>query len=273
MGHSVQFFTDQEIIEMWLFGKADRTQIEYRATIKEFQSITRKALADIDLRDLQDFSKSLENRGLKPTSIARHVKSIKSLFSFAAKQTHIPFNVAAALQPPKVSTELAGRILTREQVQSIIENAASDRDRLFILCLYALALRLFEACGLKWADFSIQGTGKVQVMVRGKGGKVAPVVVPTSIWEQLQILRGDSDLVFGFGQRTGHDIVKTAVRRAGMDGKISAHWFRHSHARHAIEAGAKIHVVRDTLRHSSIATTNWYLESFPDESSSDYLGF
>jgi integrase/recombinase XerD len=132
---------------------------------------------------------------------------------------------------------------------------------------------LFEACGLKWADFSVQGSGKVQVMVRGKGGKVAPVVVPTAIWEELQSLRGDSELVFGFGKRTGHDIVKAAVRHGGLDTKISAHWLRHSHARHAIEAGAKIHVVRDTLRHSSIATTNWYLESFPDESSSDYLGF
>jgi site-specific recombinase XerD len=265
--------TDQEIIDMWLYGKADRTIVEYRATVREFQALTRKSLADIDLQDLQGFSRSLEQRKLKATSIARHVKAIKSLFSFAAKQTHIPFNVAAALQPPKTSTDLAGRILTRAQVDLLIESATGERGRLFILCLYALALRLFEACNLEWQHFSVQGSGKVQVMVHGKGGKVAPVVVPNSVWEKLQVLRGDSAKVFDFGKRTGHDIVKQSVARAGLDSKISAHWLRHSHARHAIEAGAKIHVVRDTLRHSSIATTNWYLESFPDESSSDYLGF
>jgi integrase/recombinase XerD len=61
------------------------------------------------------------------------------------------------------------------------------------------------------------------------------------------------------------------VRESSLNEKISAHWLRHAHARHAIEAGAPIHVVRDTLRHSSIAVTNAYLESFPDQSSADYL--
>lgn len=256
---------------MWLHGKAQRTIVEYQADVQQFAQFVGKPLAEVALEDLQAFATHLEQRNLKDSSRTRKINAIKSLFTFAAEQTHIPFNVAAALKPPKTSPNLAGRILTKEAVVKIINAGATDRDRLFLLVMYAIATRISETCTLRWQNFTIQSNGKVQVSIHGKGGKVAPVLVPSSVWEGLQTIRTDNDRVFPFSRRTGHNIVKQAVKRAGLDPRVSAHWFRHSHARHAIEAGAPIHLVRDTLRHSNISVTNWYLESFPDQSSSDYL--
>ncbi|MDQ3605818.1 MAG: site-specific integrase, partial [Gemmatimonadota bacterium] len=52
---------------------------------------------------------------------------------------------------------------------------------------------------------------------------------------------------------------------------VSPHWFRHAHASHALDRGAPAHLVRDTLGHGSLLTTNAYVHARPDESSAHYL--
>lgn len=256
---------------MWLHGKAKRTIKDYQRDVEQFTQFVQKPLPEIELSDLQSFATDLNQRDLKPASITRKINAVKSLFTFAAEQAHISFNVAAALKPPKVSSSVAGRILTKEEVQQLINAGATERDQLFMLLTYAIATRISETCSIRWEDFTIQSNGNVQVMIHGKGGKDAPVLVPKPVWEGLQALRGESEFVFPISRRTAHDIIKRAVKAAGLNPKISAHWLRHAHARHAIEAGAPLHIIRDTLRHSNISVSNWYLESFPEESSSNYL--
>ena len=265
--------TDLEIIEMWLHGRSKRTIESYQIDTRQFLEFVDRPLAEVGLEHIQGFATHLEQRGLKASSQSRKLNAVKSLFAFATQQAHIAMDIAAAIKPPKVSTNYAGRMLTREEMNRIIEYAASERDRLFLLITYAIALRASEACNLKWEDFTVRSDGKVQVSILGKGNKTASVIVPVNVWNQLQVLRGESKRVFNFGRRTAHDIIKKAVKNAGMNEKISLHWARHSLARHSIEAGCPLHIVRDTLRHSSVQTTDHYLQSFPDQSASDYLQF
>ena len=66
-------------------------------------------------------------------------------------------------------------------------------------------------------------------------------------------------------------IVKKSAMRAGIKKAVSPHWFRHAHASHALDRGAKISLVQSTLSHSSISTTGRYLHAKPNECSSTYL--
>ncbi len=61
--------------------------------------------------------------------------------------------------------------------------------------------------------------------------------------------------------------------RAGLRNasEVSPHWLRHAHASHAMDRGARIHLVQATLGHSDISTTGKYLHARPDESSALYL--
>ncbi|KVW47323.1 integrase [Burkholderia ubonensis] len=52
---------------------------------------------------------------------------------------------------------------------------------------------------------------------------------------------------------TRHPALAAKLRRA------SPHWLRHTHATHALDAGVDLVVVRDNLRHASVATTSTYL--------------
>ncbi|HYQ91573.1 MAG TPA: tyrosine-type recombinase/integrase, partial [Candidatus Competibacteraceae bacterium] len=68
-----------------------------------------------------------------------------------------------------------------------------------------------------------------------------------------------------------HRIVRAAARRAGLTMPVSPHWLRHAHASHALERGAPIHLVQQTLGHASVATTGVYLHARPGDSSALYL--
>jgi integrase/recombinase XerD len=262
--------TDDELIESWLHDRPHNTQDGYRRDIRQFRKLIGKSLTTTTLEDIQRFSTYLQQADLKETTRRRKLNAVKSLFSFATRQAHTPANIAAAIRLPKTHHNLAGRILKRDETLRLIESGTTERDRLFLLLMYAIGARVSEMCALDWENFSEQSSGKIQVTIQGKGEKMRTVLVPLSVWVKLQSLQGESRL-FPFTRQEAHSIIKEAVKRAGLNPKISCHWLRHCHARHAIEGGAKIQIVRDSLGHSSISVTNAYLESFPDESSSDFL--
>lgn len=49
------------------------------------------------------------------------------------------------------------------------------------------------------------------------------------------------------------------------------HFFRHAHASHALDNGAPIHVVQQSLGHANVATTSRYLHVRPNQGASQFL--
>lgn len=147
-----------------------------------------------------------------------------------------------------------------------------------------------------------------QVTFFGKGRKTRTVTLYSKVWslivrlnkeEQEQGFGGPDDPVFrsqkgGCLSRTQiWRIVKRAAVRSGikvtektrsdgvvkrdehgdpiMTSEVSPHWFRHAHASHALQKGADLELVRETLGHESIETTKTYLHAQPGKSSSYYV--
>jgi site-specific recombinase XerC len=50
------------------------------------------------------------------------------------------------------------------------------------------------------------------------------------------------------------------------------YWFRHSHATLAIEGGCDLHLLQQSLGHSSLEITSKYLHARPNQGSSQFLG-
>lgn len=106
------------------------------------------------------------------------------------------------------------------------------------------------------------------------------ILLSRETWQALVSLRTDQDgddaPVFvsrkrcALQRRQVARIVQAAGERAGLVG-LSPHWFRHARASHALERGAPIHLVSQTLGHASVATTGTYLHARPDDSSALYL--
>ena len=67
----------------------------------------------------------------------------------------------------------------------------------------------------------------------------------------------------------GARMLYKAAHEAGV--QLSPHWFRHAHATHALNHGAPIHVVSQSLGHANVATTSKYLHVNPTVGSSQWL--
>jgi integrase/recombinase XerD len=264
---------------MWLHGKAAPTRRAYQHEAARFVGFVDGApLPAVTLGDVQAYADHLGASGLAPASQVRALAALKSLLSFAHRIGYTPVNVGAAERLPAVKLTLAERIVSRETVARAIAGADSPRNRALLSVLYFGGLRASEACGLRWCDVQARDGGG-QVTVFGKGSKTRAVLLPAHVAEGLAALRGDAPEdapVFvgrGGAPLTAGQvwrIVKAAGARVGVPG-LSPHWLRHALASHALEDGADIALVRDTLGHASAATTSRYLHARPNDSAGLHL--
>ncbi|MFC1611057.1 tyrosine-type recombinase/integrase [Myxococcota bacterium] len=269
--------SDDHLIDLWLKGRSSgHTRRAYKKDIERFRWTVAKPLRTVTVADLQAFVDSLTGA---PSSMCRTLSAVKSLLSFGCKTGYLPFNIGAAVTLPKLHNTLAGRILPETDVHRMLALEPSPRNRALLRLLYAGGLRASEAVGLCWRDLQPRGDAG-QVVVLGKGNKVRPVLLSNATWRELMALResaGPDEPVFR--SRTGgpistttvYRVVKSAAKRAGIEGNVSPHWLRHCHASHALERGAPISLVKTTLGHASVAVTDRYLHARPDDSSARYL--
>jgi site-specific recombinase XerD len=254
------------------------TRRAYAVDALRFLQYIGKPMRDATLTDLQGFAASLTGAA---KSSARTLGAVKSLLTFGQTTGYLQWNVGKALKIPPFKDTLTERILSEEEAFRLLTSAPAGRDRVLLRLIYAAGIRVSELCGLSWCDVQPRDESG-QITVYGKRGKTRTVLLPTkgSLWADLLALRGasfDGDPVFL--SRTGKRmeptavwrVVKKAARLAGISRPVSPHWFRHSHATHAMDRGAPIHLVKTTLGHDNIATTDRYVHARPNESSATFL--
>jgi site-specific recombinase XerD len=235
------------------------------------------------LGDVQAFATALaaEAAALTPASQARALAAVKSLLAFGHRLGYLPFDVGGAVRLPRLRSALAERILSEADVHRLLALEPDARNRALLRLLYAGGLRVSELVALRWRDLQARDAGEGQVTVYGKGGKTRAVLLPATVWGDLQALRegaaAEEAPVFRSRKggpltaRQAQRLVDAAAKRAGLRASVSPHWLRHAHATHALERGAPIHIVQATLGHASVATTGRYLHARPTDSSARYL--
>jgi site-specific recombinase XerD len=299
---------NEKMLSLWLHGRSTHTQRAYRSDAERFlQFVGEKPLSEVTLSDVQSFADATayiykvyegdileQERERSAASRARLLSSVKSLLAFGHRLGVLPANVGAPLRLPVVKNQLAQRILEEGDLQKILALETDPRNRVLLRLLYAGGLRVSELCGLTWGDLSPRGdTGQVTIL--GKGGKTRVVLLSSATWRELmnwkETLAGKGKVeavesgspLFRSRKRDKAGgyfldpsmvlrLVRKAARRAGILLNVSPHWMRHAHASHALDRGAPIHLVQQTLGHASVATTGRYLHARPSDSSAKYLG-
>jgi integrase/recombinase XerD len=137
-----------------------------------------------------------------------------------------------------------------------------------------------------WQDIrTLTGDNGAILDVWGKGEKQRFVLISQAMYDELISLDGrflgkdryvfqsrkGKGGVFPIDASQVDRIVLEAAKRAGIEGNVSAHWLRHSNASHALDNGAPIHVVQQSLGHASLVTTTRYAHIKPGTGSSQYI--
>lgn len=279
---------DTTFLKTWLHGKSEKTQRAYLADIHKLYTHTGKPLQQLRLEDFHSFIDSMV--GLKKSTIARAIATVKSALSFAVKSGYLAINIGSIVKLPKLENKLAERILSESSIAKMLALETGKRNHTILVLLYRAGLRAAELCDLEWRHLQERDQAG-QIAIYGKGDKTRFVLLNQETWDEVQALRKPDamphDYVFQsrekhldeLGQMSHrldesmiHRIVRKAARRAGITLDVSPHWMRHAHATHALERGAPITLVKETLGHASAETTMKYTHVRPNASSSQYIG-
>ena len=167
------------------------------------------------------------------------------------------------------------RVLTVEEVQTILDACGRLRDRLLFAVLYDTGMRIGEALGLRHEDIAA-AEREITVLPRPNANRARTKsatgrTIPVSA-ELVRLYADylhdeygdlDSDYVFVnlWGGPHGHplaypavyDLVRRLRRRTGID--FDPHWYRHTMATRMLRDGVPVETVSAVLGHASITTT------------------
>lgn len=167
---------------------------------------------------------------------------------------------------PKTNDELPN-IISKEEVQKLIQHVRSLKYRVLFIFLYGTGMRISEALNVRVSDIDSQ---RLQIKIhKGKGHKDRYVDVPMELIEILReyykVYRPTDRLFYGttvaccLAERNIQYAMKRAKEKAGIIHNVSPHTLRHCYATHHMENGTNIVYIQKMLGHRNLKTTSIYL--------------
>ena len=192
---------------------------------------------------------------LNPKTISKKLSAIRSFVSYLNDEGMRI--LLKADESVKVAKTLPKPISHEHILEGI--NKADTEEKLVVVMLYTLGLRVSELSSLKLDDIS-----ESWIRVLGKGNKQRDVPLISSTKELIDVyLSNNHPKKFLFEKNRGklsenslRYIVTKVFKRVSL--KVTPHQLRHSYATSLLNSGAPIVDVSELLGHSSMATTQIY---------------
>jgi len=208
------------------------------------------------------------DRKLDAISVAQQLTGIRFFFCKTLKRPWIVEDTPSPKKPIRLP-----EILSREEVEQLIQCTDSRLHRACILTLYATGVRREELVRLKMAD--IDSARMVIHVHQGKGRKDRDVMLSPRLltelrdyWRSLNpkpktYLFPSKDpqpnLDAPMEAKSVWDAVHRAATRAKLEKRVHPHTLRHCFATHLLESGADLRTIQLLLGHADLKTTSRYL--------------
>ncbi len=235
-----------------------------------------KAPGDIELKELQQFVKWVNELGMTATSQARIISGIRSFYKYCLLEQLVTKDPSVLLEAPRTRRTLPDT-LSFEEIETLIaqiDQSTPDggRNKAILETMYSCGLRVSELIGLKLSCLYLD-VGFVRVIGKGDKERLVPIgsdaIKYIKLYKDLirshqDIRNGYEDILFLNKRGTGLSrvmifyIIKSLAAKARITKNISPHTFRHSFATHLVEGGADLRAVQEMLGHESITTTEIY---------------
>ncbi len=231
---------------------------------------------------------SLSRNGYTPRSISRKVASLRSFFSWLARNGEIDRDPTLGLSTPKKGRDLPV-FVGKEAVARMMDLPPRDtkkgmRDRAVLELLYGTGMRLAElvGCSVMHCDFT---RGTIRVLGKRDKERILPLSgeASTALEAWMKEIFGiaseafsDRTLYTGFffdrpdtplfpgrdgmsiSRRTVQRIVKKYLEQVAVLTRMSPHVMRHTFATHLLDGGADLRAVQELLGHVNLTTTQIY---------------
>lgn len=232
---------------------------------------------DLTIADLSDFVAWLHKENLAPSSIARHIVSLKVFFRYLQLEGVLSDNFAELLGCQKLWERIPS-VIPPHKIDELLLSPARDediywrRDRAILELMYATGCRASEVSSLNLADVHLEeayckcvGKGDKQRLVP-LGKKAIAAARDYLEKDRPRLAQKRAQPTWLFLSRSGRrfrreaiwELVKKYAARSGISNEVSPHSLRHSFATHLLAGGADLRQVQELLGHASIATTQIY---------------
>jgi integrase len=198
----------------------------------------------------------------------------KWVLNWAVDEKQVEFNPLARLKKKKFKNTPQGS-LREEHLPLVVAAAPNLVTAVYLIVCFDTGLRRTEALSVLWSDID---WAELSITVRhGKGDKERVVTTTARALEAIRrlprVLGNQHVFANPRSKRRRHycsevmnDWVRDAVRASGVEQfyggrKVRIHGLRRGHATNAAERGIDLRCIQEQLGHSSISTTEKYLDS------------
>ena len=263
---------------------SDNTFQSYKRDILQYRdyiNVNNLDYVKINEGNIKDYLSYLAGLNKKPTTISRHLASIRLFYQYLLKSNKVPKDPTLNVQAPKIEKK-APSILTSEEVNLLL-NQPKDvdlkgiRDKAMLEFAYATGMRVTEIISLNIDDVNLD-EGVVSCKTRTKNrtiplGKISLNALKEYVTNARDILIKDENEKALFVNTNGKRLTRQGVwkiikfykEQAHITKEITPHVLRHSFATHLLQNGADLKSIQTMLGHSDISSTQVYMQ-FQDES-------
>ena len=235
-----------------------------------------KSPSQLDLKELERFLIWINGLGMTATSQARIISGLRSFYKYCLLEQITQQDPTMLLESPKLK-RLLPDTLSFEEIEQIISaidlsQPEGARNKAIFETMYSCGLRVSELVGLKISSLYLD-VGFIKVIGKGDKQRLVPIgsdaikqinIYRENIRVHMPVIKGQEDILFlnrrgkGLSRVMIFLILKSLVKKAGIEKRVSPHTFRHSFATHLVEGGADLRAVQEMLGHESITTTEIY---------------
>ncbi|EGR0713023.1 tyrosine recombinase XerC [Vibrio alginolyticus] len=257
-------------------GLSLHTQRNYKQQLETMA----QHLAEMELKDwsqvdagwVRQLAGKGMREGMKASSLATRLSSLRSFFDFLILRGEMSANPAKGVSAPRKKRPLP-KNLDVDEVSQLLEVNEDDplavRDRAMMELMYGAGLRLAELVGVDVRDVQLR-SGELRVIGKGDKERKVPFSGMATEWVGKWLrVRGDlaapgepALFVSKLGTRISHRSVQKRMAEWGQKqsvaSHISPHKLRHSFATHMLESSNNLRAVQELLGHENISTTQIY---------------
>ena len=217
-------------------------------------------LKDLSELDIQHYIQTIVKRGGSHSTQNLVINAIKFYFEQVLDMPRRFYEIGRPRQEQKLPL-----VLSEEEISKLISVTRNLKHRAILVTIYSCGLRLSELLNLKISD--IQSERNLLLLRGGKGNKDRTTVLSEKTLQLLRkyykVFKPGLYLFEGqhghrYSAKSVHNIVKQALRDAGINKPASTHTLRHSFATHLLENGTDLRYIQELLGHSSSKTTEIY---------------
>jgi integrase len=249
---------------------------DHKITLHQFLNHVKDRRMDtLTMAKVEAFLGRRRSEGVSEATANKLLRTLKSIFARAMARGYLASNPCAGVRKLR-EPERTYRILTADEVKSLVDACRVLRWRVLIYLAVTTGMRIGELVNLRWEDVDLHG-GAITIRCRDdfrpKSGHNRTAPLSNEAVAGLAELRdaGEHDeWVFSTnGQRMGIDVHRTlaAIQRdAGLaDNPFTFHDLRRTFLSHLQMAGVSSAVAQKLAGHSSISTTEkFYTRILPD---------